>query len=260
MAGEIWTRIPGSVRDFIEVGGLLGCAVMIGLLCSRIGGQVMDAVGVICNLVIFFAAGWLFLTRKVLKDHDAKAFLVQSLFSVMMSFQMPLFSFPLSLNYLPFAPSRESHPPLPSCLSRKNGKTDPVFLGSQTVFMVSCSMFCLILFEVLDVLSHEARWLNWKFDLSLLSVLLIFALPFYFFYLLLSNVDLGYKQAAVFAFVPTALYLWAFYTVTNSLPITGDLYKTLAAAPPLDVVASCGGYRAAPNARLGRSQDIASTG
>jgi len=84
-------------------------------------------------------------------------------------------------------------------------------------------MFCLILFEVLDVLSHEARWLNWKFDLSLLSVLLIFVLPFYFFYLLLSNVDLGYKQAAVFAFAPTALYLWAFYTVTNSLPITGDL-------------------------------------
>ena len=134
---------------------------------------------------------------------------------------IPPFSSPLSPNILLFAPSFESSPPPPS--RRKNGKTDSAFLGSQTVFMVSCSMFCLILFEVLDVLSHEARWLNWKFDLSLLSVLLIFVLPFYFFYLLLSNIDLGYKQAAVFAFAPTALYLWAFYTVTNSLPITGHL-------------------------------------
>ena len=54
----------------------------IGLLCSKVGGKFMDAMGVAGTLILFFAAGWLFLTRKVLKDHDAKAWLVQSLFSV----------------------------------------------------------------------------------------------------------------------------------------------------------------------------------
>lgn len=87
--------------------------------------------------------------------------------------------------------------------------------------MMSCSMFCLILFEVLDVLSHNARWLNWKFDLSLLTVLLIFVLPYYFFFLLFSNMDFDAKQCSALALIPLAVYLWAFYSVTNSLPITG---------------------------------------
>lgn len=130
LAGLLWAKIPGSVRDFIEVGGLLGCGVIIGLLCSRVGGTVMDAVGVCGTLVLFFAAGWLFLTRKVLKDHDAKAFLVQSLFSVKpplliphhrFSPALPLFHPPpyphcfLSYHFFPLRPS--SFVPLSSHLT-----------------------------------------------------------------------------------------------------------------------------------------------
>jgi hypothetical protein len=168
---ELWARIPAAVRDFIEVGGLLGSGVGIGLLCSKVGGTLMDAVGVFGTMVLFFAAGWLFLTRKVLKDHESKAFLVQTLFS--------------------------------------------------SVFMMSCSMFCLVLFEVLDVLSHEARWWNWKIDLIGLTINLIFVLPYYFFFLIFRNMEWPKQHSTLLALAPTLLYLWAFYSVTNSLPITG---------------------------------------
>lgn len=87
--------------------------------------------------------------------------------------------------------------------------------------MMSTSMFCLILFEVLDVLSHEARWWNWKIDLVGLTVLLILVLPYYFNFLIFRNMGWQITNAVSLALIPTALYLYAFYSVTNSLPITG---------------------------------------
>ena len=54
-----------AARDFIEVGSMLASGVSIGLLCSSIGGVVMDTLGFIATLVLFFAAGFYFLTRKV---------------------------------------------------------------------------------------------------------------------------------------------------------------------------------------------------
>jgi hypothetical protein len=51
-------------------------------------------------------------------------------------------------------------------------------------FTLSCSMFELIIFEILDVLERGSRWFNWKLDLYLMLFLLIFVLPFYQFYLL----------------------------------------------------------------------------
>ena len=165
------SMIPAPVRDFLEVGGLLGMGLGIGMLCSSIGGTVTDFFGIAATLGLFFAAGWLFLTRRVLKDQETKAWLVQSLFSV--------------------------------------------------TFMLSCSMFCLVLFEVLDVLSHDARWLNWKLDLVMMTVILIFVIPFFFFFLLFRNMEWPIQHSIQLSFLATAAYLWGFYSITNSLPITG---------------------------------------
>ena len=74
---------------------------------------------------------------------------------------------------------------------------------------------------VLDVLSH-ARWWAWKFNLILVTFLLIFILPYCFFYLVLRNNDWPWQQACYFAALPLFLYLWAFYSITNSLPIAGQ--------------------------------------
>lgn len=163
--------IPAPVRDFLEVGGLLGMGLGIGMLCSGIGGTIADFVGISATLGLFFAAGWLFLTRRVLKDQETKAWLIQSLFSI--------------------------------------------------TFMLSCSMFCLVLFEVLDVLSHNARWFNWKLDLVLMTIILILVIPYYFFFLLFRNLEWPWQNSLFLSLIATAAYLWGFYSITNSLPITG---------------------------------------
>ena len=53
-----------AVRDFVEVGGLLASGVSIALVCSSIGGVVMDTLGFLATLVLFFVAGFFFLTSK----------------------------------------------------------------------------------------------------------------------------------------------------------------------------------------------------
>lgn len=160
-----------AVRDFVEVGSMLASGVSIGLLCSSIGGVIMDTLGFLATLVLFFAAGFYFLTRKVLKGNDNKSIPVQLLFS--------------------------------------------------TIFMISCSMFSLVLFEVLDVLTN-ARWWAWKLNLVLVTLILILVLPYSFFYLMLRNHEWGWEQAWYLAGVPLVLYLWVFYSITNSLPIAGQ--------------------------------------
>mmetsp|Transcript_8591 Transcript_8591/g.20289 ORF Transcript_8591/g.20289 Transcript_8591/m.20289 type:complete len:496 (+) Transcript_8591:136-1623(+) len=160
-----------ALKEITEVGGLLGLGLGIGILCSGIGGWFMDAVGIIATLVLFFAAGWIFLSRKVLKDHESKAWLVQGLFS--------------------------------------------------TIFMLSFSMFSLVLFEVLGVFSHGVRWFAWKFDLLIVTVTLIFLLPYTFCFLIFRYMEWPIQQSALFASGAWLVYLWAFYAITNSLPIGG---------------------------------------
>jgi len=53
-----------AVRDFVEVGSMLATGVTIGLLCSSIGGVFMDTLGFVATLILFFGAGFYFLTRK----------------------------------------------------------------------------------------------------------------------------------------------------------------------------------------------------
>jgi SNF family Na+-dependent transporter len=59
-------------------------------------------------------------------------------------------------------------------------------------FTGSCSMFELIIFEILDVLDAETRRLNWKVDLNVMLVLVIVVLPFGQFYF--SCRDTGLKR------------------------------------------------------------------
>ena len=74
---------------------------------------------------------------------------------------------------------------------------------------------------VLDVLTN-ARWWGWKLNLVLVTVILVLVLPYCFFYLMLRNHDWSWQQATYLALAPLLLYLWAFYSVTNSLPIVGQ--------------------------------------
>ncbi len=92
------------------------------------------------------------------------------------------------------------------------------FLFSIT-FTFSCSMFELIIFEILDVLERNSRWINWKCDIYAMLVILIFILPFYIFYILLSSYFKSRKQSVVAACCMMVGFLLLFYKIGDPFPI-----------------------------------------
>jgi hypothetical protein len=64
------------------------------------------------------------------------------------------------------------------------------FLFSATLAL-SVNMLELVVFEILDFMSPNTRWMLWKLDLFVLSVLVTFILPFIFFRSLLRCVSWG---------------------------------------------------------------------
>ena len=74
---------------------------------------------------------------------------------------------------------------------------------------------------MLDVLSH-ARWWAWKLNLVVVTTILILILPYCFFYLMLRNQEFESSQAGYLALPLLLVYLWLFYSMTDSLPIAGQ--------------------------------------
>lgn len=58
-------------------------------------------------------------------------------------------------------------------------------------FSLSCTMFELIIFEILGFLDSSSRYLHWKLGLYAILFMLIVLLPFYIGYLIISNTRFG---------------------------------------------------------------------
>lgn len=93
-------------------------------------------------------------------------------------------------------------------------------------FMLSLSMFELIIFEIVDVLSPDTRWLNWQFDIYVMLILLIFVLPFYMFYLVVSYYVSPQPLRFGLATILFSAWMYLFYLVGSPFPIVSDKAQT----------------------------------
>eukprot|EP00057_Strongylocentrotus_purpuratus_P017751 XP_011672225.1 PREDICTED: Golgi pH regulator [Strongylocentrotus purpuratus] len=66
-----------------------------------------------------------------------------------------------------------------------------VQLTFSVTFALSCTLFELIIFEILGVLHSDSRFFHWRIDLYAILFVLIVVLPFYIAYFLVSNVPFG---------------------------------------------------------------------
>jgi len=84
---------------------------------------------------------------------------------------------------------------------------------------MSCSMFELIIFEILGVMHRDMRWFNWKVDVMGLLLILLFVIPLYVFHLVFTGLGLRRALSIPSALVSLALFLYAFWTLGDPFPI-----------------------------------------
>ena len=85
-------------------------------------------------------------------------------------------------------------------------------------FSLSCSMFELIIFEILGVLSAEARWLVWKMDIYCMLLLLVFVLPAALIHQLSEQAILDSRRRLAGTAACFALFLYLFYKMGDPFP------------------------------------------
>ncbi|KAG7256346.1 hypothetical protein CRUP_026624 [Coryphaenoides rupestris] len=82
-------------------------------------------------------------------------------------------------------------------------------------FAFSCTMFELIIFEILGALS--SRYFHWKLNLYVILLVLIFVVPFYIGYFVVSNIL--QRQKLLFACVVWFTFMYFFWKLGDPFPI-----------------------------------------
>merc|ERR1719466_359805 len=73
----------------------------------------------------------------------------------------------------------------------------------STTFALSCTMFELIIFEILGVLNKESRLFHWRLNLYIMLFLVVFIIPFAISYFIVNNIRL-FRNVKI----PAAIGMW----------------------------------------------------
>uniref|UniRef100_A0A9J7XJW3 Golgi pH regulator n=2 Tax=Cyprinus carpio TaxID=7962 RepID=A0A9J7XJW3_CYPCA len=94
-------------------------------------------------------------------------------------------------------------------------------------FAFSCTMFELIIFEILGVLSSTSRYFHWKLNLYVILLVLIFVVPFYIGYFVVSNIRLLHRQRLLFSCVVWFTFMYFFWKLGDPFPILSPKHGIL---------------------------------
>ncbi|XP_041055581.1 Golgi pH regulator isoform X3 [Carcharodon carcharias] len=97
----------------------------------------------------------------------------------------------------------------------------------SVMFAFSCTMFELIIFEILGLLNSSSRYFHWKLNLYVTLVALIFIVPFYIGYFVVSNIRLLQRKRFLFACVIWLAFIYFFWKIGDPFPILSPKHGIL---------------------------------
>ncbi|XP_078258333.1 Golgi pH regulator isoform X2 [Rhinoraja longicauda] len=97
----------------------------------------------------------------------------------------------------------------------------------SVMFAFSCTMFELIIFEILGLLNSSSRYFHWKLNLYVTLVALIFIVPFYIGYFVVSNIRLLQRKRFLFACVVWLTFMYFFWKLGDPFPILSPKHGIL---------------------------------
>ncbi|XP_053167570.1 Golgi pH regulator B isoform X11 [Hemicordylus capensis] len=97
----------------------------------------------------------------------------------------------------------------------------------SVTFAFSCTMFELIIFEILGVLNSSSRYFHWKLNLCVILLVLVFMVPFYIGYFIVSNIRLLHRHRLLFACVVWLTFMYFFWKLGDPFPILSPKHGIL---------------------------------
>ncbi|XP_038613716.1 Golgi pH regulator B isoform X1 [Tachyglossus aculeatus] len=97
----------------------------------------------------------------------------------------------------------------------------------SVTFAFSCTMFELIIFEILGVLNSSSRYFHWKLNLCVILLILVFMVPFYIGYFIVSNIRLLHRQRLLFSWGLWLTFMYFFWKLGDPFPILSPKHGIL---------------------------------
>uniref|UniRef100_A0A6I8QSQ0 G protein-coupled receptor 89B n=1 Tax=Xenopus tropicalis TaxID=8364 RepID=A0A6I8QSQ0_XENTR len=97
----------------------------------------------------------------------------------------------------------------------------------SVTFAFSCTMFELIIFEILGLLNSSSRYFHWKLNLCVILLVLVFVVPFYIGYFVVSNIRLLHRQRLLFSCTVWLTFMYFFWKLGDPFPILSPKHGIL---------------------------------